>query len=414
MTSSSSWEEKTRKTLEALGIRDAEAVGNLFAEIEVELNTERTRFGEAAYGNPAERDAALKNLRDRWHSRKKGLIAAMDANWLKAAPRELKPAVGKAFNAFRKAAVSIEAAELRKALGDLASSIDPSLMTPDSGYEAIKAHDTHRKHRQFQVAAAAGLSAANPILPPDPTLPGTERPIGSLHPITRVQREIEDIFLGLGYTIETGPEIESVYYNFEALNIPENHPSRDDQDTIYVDSKTVLRTHTSPVQIRAMEKYKEPPLYIVIPGKVYRRDNPDATHSPMFHQVEGLAIDKDITFADLKGILDYFGKRLFGKNVRSSFHPSFFPFTEPSAEVAFSCVFCDGKGCRVCKESGWVEMLGCGMVHPEVLRAGGFDPAKYTGWAFGMGIERLAMFKYGIHDIQMFYQSDVRFLEQFP
>ena len=233
------------------------------------------------------------------------------------------------------------------------------------------------------------------------TLPGYRRPLGSIHPVTRVQREIEDIFLNLGFTIETGPEIESVYYNFDALNILENHPSRDDWDTIYVDAQTVLRSHTSPVQIRAMQK-RGAPLYIIAPGKSYRRDNPDATHSPMFHQLEGLAIDTDITFADLKGTLDFFAKKFFGEKVRTRFNPSFFPFTEPSGEVAVSC-----------KQSGWIELLGCGMVHPEVLRHGGIDPERYSGWAFGLGIDRFAMVKYDINDIQLFFQGDVRFLEQF-
>jgi phenylalanyl-tRNA synthetase alpha chain len=246
----------------------------------------------------------------------------------------------------------------------------------------------------------------------DLTLPGYRRPLGSIHPVTQVQREIEDIFLGLGFRIEVGPEVESVYYNFDALNIPESHPSRDDWDTLYVDDRTVLRTHTSPVQIRAMEKYGAP-LYIIAPGKVYRHDNPDASHSPMFHQIEGLAVDRDITLADLKGTLDFFARKFFGEKIRTRFSPSFFPFTEPSGEVAISCVICDGQGCRTCKESGWVEVMGCGMVHPEVLRHGGIDPEQFTGWAFGLGVERYAMMKYGINDIQLFYQSDIRFLEQF-
>ena len=248
--------------------------------------------------------------------------------------------------------------------------------------------------------------------PTDLTLPGYRRPLGSIHPITRVLREIEDIFLGLGFTIETGPEVESVYYNFDALNIPESHPARDDWDTLYVDERTVLRAHTSPVQIRAMEK-RGAPLYVLAPGKVYRHDNPDASHATMFHQVEGLAVDRDITFADLKGTLDFFVKKFFGEKVRTSFQPSFFPFTEPSADMAVSCWVCGGEGCRVCKQSGWVEIMGCGMVHPIVLKNGGIDPTKYSGWAFGFGADRMAMIKYGVTDIQLFFQSDVRFLEQF-
>jgi phenylalanyl-tRNA synthetase alpha chain len=232
-----------------------------------------------------------------------------------------------------------------------------------------------------------------------------------------VQREIEDIFLGLGFSIETGPEVESVYYNFDALNIPENHPARDDMDSLYVDSQTVLRTHTSPVQIRVMERYvrekRDGGLYIIVPGKVYRRDNPDATHSPMFHQIEGLAVDRDITFADLKGTLDFFAKKFFGEKIRTRLQPSFFPFTEPSGELSISCIFCGGRGCRVCKESGWIEVMGCGMVHPDVLSRVNLDPNRYSGWAFGLGVDRFALMKYGIDDIQLFFQSDIRFLEQF-
>ena len=227
-----------------------------------------------------------------------------------------------------------------------------------------------------------------------------------------MQREIEDIFLNLGFRIEDGPEIETTYYNFDALNIPESHPSRDDWDTLYINSTIVLRTHTSPVQIRSMEKYGSP-LHIIIPGKCYRHDNPDASHSPMFHQIEGLAIDRDITFADLKGTLDFFAKKLFGEKIRTRFQPSFFPFTEPSGEVSISCIFCGGEGCRVCKQSGWIEVMGCGMVHPQVLRNGGIDPEKYSGWAFGLGVDRFAMMKYDINDIQLFFQSDIRFLRQF-
>jgi len=246
----------------------------------------------------------------------------------------------------------------------------------------------------------------------DLTLPGYRRSLGSIHPVTQVMREIEDIFLGLGFSIESGPEIESVYYNFDALNIPESHPARDDWDTIYVNSEALLRTHTSPVQIRAMEKHGAP-LYIICPGKAYRHDNPDSTHATMFHQVEGLAVDTDISFADLKGTLDYFARKFFGDEIKTNFSPSFFPFTEPSGELSISCVFCGGEGCRVCKETGWVEVMGCGMVHPEVLRHGGIDPEGYSGWAFGLGVERFAMMKYDINDIQLFQQGDVRFLEQF-
>jgi len=307
--------------------------------------------------------------------------------------------VGRQFNDLRKATTLMEVGELTRALDSLRGKADAT----SSATGTLTATE-----RPDQVAMVGTVE----WVIKDLTLPGYRRPLGSIHPITRVQREIEEIFLGLGFSIETGPEVETVYYNFDALNIPDSHPARDDWDTLYVDSQTVLRAHTSPVQIRAMEK-RGAPLYIIIPGKCYRHDNPDSTHSPMFHQIEGLAVDTDITFADLKGTLDFFAKKFFGEKVRTRFSPSFFPFTEPSGEVSISCVFCDAKGCRVCKESGWIEVMGCGMVHPEVLRHGGIDPEKYSGWAFGLGIDRYAMLKYDINDIQLFFQSDVRFLEQF-
>jgi phenylalanyl-tRNA synthetase alpha chain len=246
----------------------------------------------------------------------------------------------------------------------------------------------------------------------DITLPGEQRPLGYVHPITQVRREIEDIFYSMGYSIEDGPEIETVYYNFEALNIPEHHPARNAQDTFYISDTLLLRAHTSPVQIRTMEK-KSPPLRIICPGKVFRRDNPDATHSPNFQQIEGLAVDEGITFGDFKGTLEFFLKTFFGERIKVRFRPSYFAFTEPSAEVDISCIFCSGQGCRVCKMSGWIEVLGAGMVDPEVFRYVNYDPEKYTGFAFGLGVERFAMVKYSINDIQYFYQSDLRFLEQF-
>jgi phenylalanyl-tRNA synthetase alpha chain len=383
-------DDKVGKTLQELGVADAKGVEALFAEVRAAMEKERQDLISRGAPSEAERDKLAKALRDRWLARKNGLLAMLDEHWLKAAPKELKPVVGRHFNALRHAAVALEK--------DLLIGQMPL---------RIQAHVEDR----FQVSDEV-TALVTPAPPRDLTLPGNRRPLGSVHPIIRVQREIEDIFLGLGFWIEDGPEIESVYYNFDALNIPESHPSRDDWDTLYVDAKTVLRTHTSPVQIRAMEKYGAP-LYIIIPGKCYRHDNPDSTHSPMFHQIEGLAIDTDITFADLKGTLDFFAKKFFGAKIRTRFQPSFFPFTEPSGEVAVSCMACDGQGCRVCKESGWIEVMGCGMVHPEVLRHGGLDPEKYSGWAFGLGVERFAMRKYDINDIQLFFQSDVRFLEQF-
>ncbi len=246
----------------------------------------------------------------------------------------------------------------------------------------------------------------------DLTLPGRKPFVGGRHPLLKVADEIKDIFRSLGFSIEDGPEIENDFYNFEALNIPKTHPARDMQDTLYITDDILLRTHTSPVQIRVMKRQK-PPIQMIAPGRVYRRDTPDASHSPFFHQVEGLVVDEGITFADLKGVIQAFARRMFGKDVKVRFRPSFFPFTEPSAEYDFSCVFCGGKGCRVCKNTGWMEISGAGMVHPNVFRAAGVDPEKYTGYAFGMGIDRIAMIKYGIDDIRIFFENDVRFLNQF-
>ncbi|MBI5233496.1 MAG: phenylalanine--tRNA ligase subunit alpha [Deltaproteobacteria bacterium] len=251
----------------------------------------------------------------------------------------------------------------------------------------------------------------------DVTLPGRTMPIGKVHPISRVMQEIEDVFTGLGFDIAEGPEIEDDYHNFEALNIPKGHPARDMQDTFYLVGDLLLRTHTSPVQIRVMEETR-PPLRVIAPGAVYRRDS-DITHTPMFHQVEGFMVDEDIRFSDLKGVLTLFLKHLFGENTPVRFRPSFFPFTEPSAEVDIGCVMCNGKGlsnpkgCRVCKNSGWLEILGSGMIHPQVFRSVGYDPQSCTGFAFGLGVERIAMLKYGIDDIRLFFENDLRFLRQF-
>ena len=252
----------------------------------------------------------------------------------------------------------------------------------------------------------------------DLTLPGRRPPRGAFHPLTRVENEIVAIFVGLGFSVAEGPEIESDHYNFEALNIPKDHPARDMQDTFYLagarnghDPETLLRTHTSPVQIRTMQAQR-PPVRIICPGRVYRRDA-DITHSPMFNQVEGLAVDRDISMGDLKGTLELFAREMFGPGSAIRFRPSFFPFTEPSAEVDVRCFLCRGAGCRVCKQSGWLEILGSGMVHPQVLKNVGYDPEEYTGWAFGMGIERVAMLKYGIDDIRLFFENDLRFLRQF-
>lgn len=245
----------------------------------------------------------------------------------------------------------------------------------------------------------------------DVTLPGRKILPAKLHPVTQVMDEIEEIFTTLGFQIEEGPELEQDYYNFEGLNIPKDHPARDMQDTFYINDELCLRTHTSPVQIRIMEKVK-PPVRVIAPGTVYRRDS-DITHTPMFHQVEGFYVDEGVSFSDLKGILSLFLKRLFGDSIKIRFRPSFFPFTEPSAEVDMSCVMCKGKGCRVCKQTGWLEILGCGMIHPEIFKSVGYDSEKYSGYAFGIGVERVAMLKYGINDLRLFFENDVSFLRQF-
>jgi phenylalanyl-tRNA synthetase alpha chain len=285
-------------------------------------------------------------------------------------------------------------------------------------------------HPGIDVSAATWeRSAFEKIAAVDITLPGVRRAIGAEHPVMRTGREIVSVFQKLGYSVAEGPVVETDYYNFEALNFPPNHPARDTQDTLFIAGqqakpqreRLLLRTHTSPVQIRTMEKMR-PPLRIVIPGTVHRNDPPDASHSPMFHQIEGLAVDTNITFGDLKGTLDHAMKALFGSSVKTHFRPSFFPFTEPSAELYVTCFICGGSGkrgadpCRPCKQTGWIEVLGCGMVDPNVfefVKDNGYDPKKVSGFAFGMGVDRLALLKYGVDDIQLFFQGDVRFLEQF-
>ncbi|WP_404404221.1 phenylalanine--tRNA ligase subunit alpha [Jeotgalibacillus malaysiensis] len=248
----------------------------------------------------------------------------------------------------------------------------------------------------------------------DVTLPGRPVPAGHAHPLTTVIEEIEDLFISMGYTVEEGPEVEKDYYNFEALNLPKGHPARDMQDSFYITEDVLLRTHTSPVQARTMERHAgKGPVKIICPGKVYRRDNDDATHSHQFMQIEGLVVDENIRMSDLKGTLNIFAKKMFGEDREIRLRPSFFPFTEPSVEMDISCKICGGKGCSVCKGTGWIEILGAGMVHPNVLKMAGFDPEKYTGFAFGMGPERIAMLKYGIDDIRHFYTNDDRFLKQF-
>ena len=338
-------------------------------------------------------EADWKTFRDRWMARKNGVLTEINDLWLKAAPKEAKREVGQRVNEIK---ALVEEA-VAKADGTIAGT-----------------------------ASRVGLLPKPPADSLDITLPGIRRPLGSEHPVIKTMHEIVSVFRNLGYSVEEGPVIETDYYNFEALNFPPNHPARDTQDTLFIANqeskpqrdRLLLRTHTSPVQIRTMEKMK-PPVRIVIPGKVHRNDPPDASHSPMFHQVEGLAVDTNITFCDLKGTLDHAMKALFGSSVKTSFRPSFFPFTEPSAEMMVSCFICGGSGkrgsepCRPCKQTGWIEILGCGMVDPNVYGFVDYDPKKVSGFAFGMGADRIAILKYGVDDIQLFFNGDVRFLEQF-
>ena len=265
------------------------------------------------------------------------------------------------------------------------------------------------KAKKDELKKKASLDEKNDFF--DPTLPGKRPARGTLHPITQVMDEVISIFTFMGFEVAEGPEIESDYYNFEALNIPKDHPARDMQDTFYITDDIVLRTHTSPVQIRTMEK-ESPPVRVIAPGKVYRCDS-DISHTPMFHQVEGLFVDEGVSFTHLKGILNIFAHEVFGRDTALRFRPSFFPFTEPSAEVDVQCVICKGKGCRLCSNTGWLEILGAGMVDPEVFKSVNYDSEKWTGFAFGMGIERIAMLKYGIDDIRLFFENDLRFLKQF-
>jgi phenylalanyl-tRNA synthetase alpha chain len=333
-------------------------------------------------------DAELKEFRDRWMGRKNGILTQINELWLKGAPKDAKREAG------------IRVNELKSRIQELIEG----------------AHITRVDH---------GFSVADRV---DISLPGVRRPIGAEHPVIKTMHEIVSVFQKLGYSVAEGPVVETDYYNFESLNFPPNHPARDTQDTLFIAGqqakpqreRLLLRTHTSPVQIRTMEKMR-PPLRIVIPGTVHRNDPPDASHSPMFHQIEGLAVDTNITFGDLKGTLDHAMKEFFGSSVKTSFRPSFFPFTEPSAEMYVSCFICGGSGrrgndpCRPCKQTGWIEILGCGMVDPNVfefVKDNGYDPRKVSGFAFGMGADRIALLKYGVDDIQLFFQGDVRFLRQ--
>lgn len=288
--------------------------------------------------------------------------------------------------------------EERKSTGQMVNGVKGQIESMlESKFEELKAK---AKEAQFKVERI------------DVTEPGRRPKLGARHPLTVTMEEISKVFMNMGFSIVEGPEVETVFNNFDALNASPDHPARDMTDTFYITEDVLLRTQTSPVQVRTLLKQK-PPIKVISPGRCFRCDTPDATHSPMFHQIEGLVVDEGITMADLKGTLDSFAKQLFGPETKTKFRPHHFPFTEPSAEVDVSCFKCGGKGCRVCKGSGWIEILGCGMVHPNVLKVGGLDTEKYTGFAFGMGVERVAMLKYGVDDIRLFYENDMRFIEQF-
>ncbi len=364
------------QTLAQLGVTRPTEVPPLFAELRARFEDEVARCVDLM-------DLGVTQVD--WLGRKYGVLSAITDNWLKPAPQELKPVVGKGLN-------------------------------------ELKTHIENVIERRRAALEAAADQAALAHERVDLSLPGVERPIGTRHLIRQTFEEIERIFLSLGYTVVEGPEIETPYYNFEALNIPENHPARDMMDTFYIDlppavvassGPRLLRTHTSPMQVHTMES-QPPPVRIIVPGKVYRRDNPDSTHSFMFHQVEGLAVDTDITFCEFKGTVEYFVREFLGPAVKTRMRPSYFPFTEPSAEVDATCIFCGGSGCRVCKFSGWIELFGAGMVDPAVYGFVNYDAKRLSGFAFGLGVDRLAMLRYGINDLQLFFQNDVRFLRQFP
>ncbi|HLW97489.1 MAG TPA: phenylalanine--tRNA ligase subunit alpha [Candidatus Acidoferrales bacterium] len=380
--------EQTTKTLAELGAQTAEQLAALFAGLRAEFEDDAAAAGD---------ESRWKTFRDEWMGRKSGVITNITENWLKkASSPEMKKATGQALNEFRAYVESVI-----------------------------------EERRQAVETATEQLAMAKERV--DLSLPGVMRPVGTRHPIRQTFEQVERIFLAMGYQVVVGPEIETPYYNFEALNIPEFHPARDNMDTFYMQPPAealrpggtkveprLLRTHTSPMQIRTMEKQR-PPVRIIVPGRVYRRDNPDATHSFAFHQVEGLAVDTDLTFCDFAGTIDYFIREFFGPGTKSRFRPSYFPFTEPSVEFDASCIFCGGSGvgasganCGKCKGSGWIELFGAGMVDPAVYSYVKYDATKLSGFAFGIGIDRLAMLKFGIEDLQIFFQNDVRFLRQFP
>ncbi|MGG4143660.1 phenylalanine--tRNA ligase subunit alpha [Paenibacillus algorifonticola] len=300
--------------------------------------------------------------------------------------------------------------EILRGMGGLSAEERPIIGQVGNDVRAAIEAVIEEKQAVFQQAETEARLRGETI---DVTLPGKALPTGAVHPLNKVAQEIEDIFIGLGYTIAEGPEVETDYYNFEALNLPKNHPARDMQDSFYITEDILMRTQTSPVQVRTMQAMKGKPIKVICPGKVYRRDDDDATHSFQFNQIEGLVIAPNIRMSDLKGTLLQFAQQMFGSQTQIRLRPSFFPFTEPSAEVDVSCAQCGGHGCRMCKQTGWLEILGCGMVHPRVLEMGGYDPKEVSGFAFGMGVERIALLKYGIDDIRHFYTNDLRFLQQF-
>jgi phenylalanyl-tRNA synthetase alpha chain len=362
--------DPTKLTLAQLGADSPAKVTTLFSELSSAFDRDSTQDIDSI---------DLGVTRVKWLGRKSGIISEITENWLKPASKEVKPIVGQSLNALK-------------------SHIE----------ERIAALTAEKDATAEQSAAARDKI--------DLSLPGIERAIGTRHLIRQTYDELLRIFTAIGFSVVAGPEIETPYYNFEALNIPEHHPARDNMDTFYIAGARgghLLRTHTSPMQVRTMEKQK-PPVRIVVPGKVYRRDNPDATHGYMFHQIEGLAVDTDITFCDFKGTVDYFAREFLGPKTKTRLRPSYFPFTEPSAEVDATCHVCGGSGCRVCKQSGWIELFGAGMVNPAVYGFVGYDPEKYSGFAFGMGVDRLAMMKYGVMEVPLLFQNDVRFLKQFP
>src|SRR5579862_2885272 len=364
--------DPTAKSLAELGVREAADVARAFDAV-------REQFDRQIAPKSSD-EVNWKMMRDAWIGRKSGVLSRITDHWLKTASPDLRPVVGKCLN-------------------------------------QLRAYVEQRLEEQRLAVESAADETALARERVDLSLPGVARPIGSRHLIRQTFAEIERIFLSIGFQVVEGPEIETPYYNFEALNIPDHHPARDTMDTFYLETPPgaephLLRTHTSPVQVRTMEK-QAPPVRIIVPGKVYRRDNPDVTHSYVFHQVEGLAVDTDITFCEFKGTVEHFVREFLGPSIKTRLRPSYFPFTEPSVEVDASCFVCGGKGCRLCKFSGWIELFGAGMVDPAVYGFVNYDAKRLSGYAFGLGVDRLSQLKYGIEDVQLFFQNDVRFLRQF-